>query len=55
VIVNLAFSSADVVTAFTASAVVGRLRKSGTMERAARWIGGGLLIGLGVKLGFDKT
>lgn len=55
VIVNFAFSSADVVTAFTASAVVGRLKKSGTMERAARWIGGGLLIGLGVKLGFDKT
>jgi threonine/homoserine/homoserine lactone efflux protein len=55
VIINLAFSSADVVTVFTASAVVTRLRKSGTMERTARWIGGGLLIGLGVKLGFDKT
>lgn len=55
VIVNLAFSSADVVTAFTASAVVTRLKKSNTMSRAARWIGGGLLIGLGVKLGFDKT
>ena len=55
VVVNLAFSSADVVTAFTASAVVGRLKKSRTMERSARWIGGGLLIGLGVKLGFDKT
>lgn len=55
VVVNLAFSSADVVTAFTASAVVGRLKKSSTMERTARWIGGGLLIGLGVKLGFDKT
>lgn len=55
VIVNFAFSSADVVTAFTASAVMTRLRKSGTMERAARWIGGGLLIGLGLKLGTDKT
>lgn len=55
VIVNLAFSSADVVTAFTASAVVGRLKRSGTMERIARWVGGGLLIGLGIKLGFDKT
>ena len=55
VIVNLTFSSADVVTAFTASAVVGRLKKSGSAERAARWLGGGLLIGLGVKLGFDKT
>ncbi len=55
VIVNLAFSSADVVTAFTASAVMARLKRSGAMARAARWIGGGLLIGLGVKLGFDKT
>jgi threonine/homoserine/homoserine lactone efflux protein len=55
VIVNFAFSSADVVTAFTASAVMGRLRKSGTAERLARWIGGGLLIGLGLKLGIDKT
>ncbi len=54
-IVNLAFSSADVVTAFTASAVVGRLKRSGTMEQIARWVGGGLLIGLGIKLGFDKT
>lgn len=55
VIINLAFSSADVVTVFAASAVVGRLRKSNAAERAARWIGGGLLIGLGVKLGLDKT
>jgi threonine/homoserine/homoserine lactone efflux protein len=55
VIVNFAFSSADLVTAFTASAVMARVRKSGTAERAARWIGGGLLIGLGVKLGTDRT
>lgn len=55
VIVNLAFSSADLVTVFAASAVMGRLHKSGAAERAARWIGGSLLIGLGVKLGTDKT
>lgn len=55
VIVNFAFSSADLVTAFTASAVMTRLRKSVTAERAARWIGGSLLIGLGLKLGTDKT
>lgn len=55
VIVNLAFSSADLVTVFAASAVVKRLKKSGAAERFARWIGGGLLIGLGIKLGFDKT
>jgi threonine/homoserine/homoserine lactone efflux protein len=55
IIINLAFSSADLVTVFAASAVVTRLKKSGAAERAARWIGGGLLIGLGIKLGFDKT
>lgn len=55
VIVNLAFSSADLVTVFAASAVVTRLKKSGAAERFARWIGGGLLIGLGIKLGFEKT
>ena len=54
-IVNFAFSSADLVTVFTASAVVTRLKKSGTAERFARWIGGGLLIGLGLKLGTDKA
>lgn len=55
VIVNFAFSSADLVTVFAASAVMTRLRKSGAAERAARWVGGGLLIGLGLKLGTDKT
>jgi threonine/homoserine/homoserine lactone efflux protein len=55
VIVNFAFSSADLVTVFTATAVMGRLRKSGRAERVARWLGGGLLIGLGIKLGMDKT
>jgi threonine/homoserine/homoserine lactone efflux protein len=55
IIINFAFSSADLVTVFAASAVVTRLKKSGAAERAARWIGGGLLIGLGIKLGFDKT
>lgn len=55
VIVNLSFSSADLVTVFAASAVMNRLRRSGAAEKIARWIGGGLLIGLGVKLGTDKV
>jgi len=55
VIINLAFSSADLVTVFTATAVIARLRKSGSAERIARWVGGSLLIGLGLKLGTDKT
>ncbi len=54
-IVNFAFSSADLVTVFTATAVMHRLRRSGAAERGARWLGGGLLIGLGAKLGLDKT
>ncbi len=55
IIVNFAFSSADLVTVFAATAVMRRLRKSGTAEKAARWIGGSLLIGLGLKLGTDKS
>jgi threonine/homoserine/homoserine lactone efflux protein len=55
IIVNLAFSSADLVTVFAATAVMRGLRKSGTAEKAARWIGGSLLIGLGLKLGTDKS
>lgn len=54
-IVNFAFSSADVVTVFTATAVMSRLKRSSAAERIARWLGGGLLIGLGLKLGTDKT
>lgn len=55
IIVNLSFSSADLLTVFAATAVMDRLKKSGTAERVARWIGGSLLIGLGLKLGTDKS
>jgi threonine/homoserine/homoserine lactone efflux protein len=55
IIVNLSFSSIDLITVFAATAVVTRLRKSGVAEKAARWIGGSLLIGLGLKLGTDKS
>jgi threonine/homoserine/homoserine lactone efflux protein len=55
IIVNLSFSSADLATVFAATAVMDRLQKSGKAERVARWIGGSLLIGLGLKLGTDKS
>jgi threonine/homoserine/homoserine lactone efflux protein len=55
IIVNLSFSSVDLITVFAATAVVTRLRKSGVAEKAARWIGGSLLIGLGLKLDTDKS
>ncbi len=54
-IVNCAFSSADIITVFAASAVMGRLKKSGRIERGFRIIGGSLLVGLGLKLAIDKS
>jgi threonine/homoserine/homoserine lactone efflux protein len=49
-IVNLTFSSADLVTIALTSAVLRGVRRSGLGERIARIIGGSLLIGLGVRL-----
>ena len=55
VIVNFAFTSADVVTVFAASAVMGRLRKDGRALTIFRWAGGSLLMGLGAKLALDRS
>ncbi len=49
-IVNLTFSSADLVCIALASAVVARARRSGLMERIFRYAGGSLMVGLGAKL-----
>lgn len=54
-IVNVMFSLADIVTVLAASAVVGRLQKSGRAERIIRIGGGSMLVGLGVKLATDRT
>lgn len=54
-IVNLAFSSADVITVFAASAVMAKARGS---RRGARWLrvaGGSVMIALGAKLAMDKA
>lgn len=50
VIVNLAFSSADILTVLLADQVVGYLGRSGHGTRIAQRLGGGVLIGLGVRL-----
>ncbi len=55
VVVNLTFSSADVVTVFLTSAIVRRLKRSGRALVVARWFGGSILIALGAKLATDKT
>ncbi|CAM5218960.1 amino acid transporter [Bosea thiooxidans] len=53
-IVNFAFSSADLVTVFGASFVVGAMKKTKAGFAFGRWIGGSLMIGLGLKLAADK-
>lgn len=53
-IVNFAFSSADLVTVFGASMVMKLMRASKASFGFGRWIGGSLMIGLGVKLATDR-
>jgi threonine/homoserine/homoserine lactone efflux protein len=53
-IVNFAFSSADFVTVLGASAVIARMKQTKAGFAFGRWLGGSLMIGLGVKLATDK-
>ncbi|MGI9498778.1 MAG: LysE family translocator [Geminicoccaceae bacterium] len=50
VIVNFAFTSADVITVLLADHIVGYLKRSGRGTRIAQRLGGGVLVGLGVRL-----
>jgi threonine/homoserine/homoserine lactone efflux protein len=50
IVVNLAFSIADLVTVLLTAAVLSRLRRTQTAQRIARALGGGLMIGLGIRL-----
>ncbi|MEZ5934971.1 MAG: LysE family translocator [Alphaproteobacteria bacterium] len=54
VIVNVAFSSADILTVLLADRLVGFLRQSGRGTRIAKRIGGGALMALGVKLALSR-
>ncbi|CCV15747.1 LysE family translocator [Mesorhizobium sp. STM 4661] len=54
-VVNLMFSSADVVCVFLAGAVVGRLRRSSQAQRLMRRAGGAVLVGLGVHVALQKS
>jgi threonine/homoserine/homoserine lactone efflux protein len=53
-IVNFAFSSADFVTVLGASAVIQTMKKTKAGFAFGRWLGGSLMIGLGVKLATDR-
>jgi threonine/homoserine/homoserine lactone efflux protein len=54
VIVNLSFSSADVVTVLLADKVVSYARRSGSGMRIAQRLGGGLLVALGLRLALSR-
>ncbi len=54
-IVNLMFSSADIVSVGFAGAVSRRLARSATLQRLARAVGGTVLIGLGGRLALDRS
>ncbi|MER8732369.1 LysE family translocator [Mesorhizobium sp. M1227] len=54
-IVNLMFSSADIVCVILAGAVIARLRQSSRAQRLMRGAGGAVLVGLGVHVALQKS
>lgn len=53
-IVNFAFSSADFVTVLGASAVLKTMKQTKAGFTLGRWLGGSMMIGLGIKLATDR-
>jgi len=53
-IVNLTFSSADIITVLLADRVVGYLKHAGRGTRIAQRLGGGVLVALGVRLALSR-
>ncbi len=54
-IVNVVFSSADIVCVFLADKIVTLMRRSKTAGNWARRVGGSILIGLGLHIAFSET
>ena len=54
VIVNLAFSSADLVVIYFTAAIANRLKQGGRLAHALRVAGGTVLVGLGARLAFEQ-
>jgi threonine/homoserine/homoserine lactone efflux protein len=54
-IVNLAFSSADLVTVFAAATLMRRLKGDGVGRKLVRYGGGSILIGLAARLALDRA
>jgi threonine/homoserine/homoserine lactone efflux protein len=54
-VVNLIFSSADVVCVMLAGAVIAKLRQSNSAQRFVRRAGGAMLVGLGTHLLLERS
>jgi threonine/homoserine/homoserine lactone efflux protein len=54
-IVNIAFSSADVISVLLTSKILSHINVTQAGTRIARTIGGTILMGLGVRLAFDRN
>ncbi len=54
-IVNLSFSSADIVTVMTTGEIIKRLKRSGSAQKIVKWIGGSVLVVLGLNLAASKA
>jgi threonine/homoserine/homoserine lactone efflux protein len=50
IVVNLAFSAADLVAVLLTAALLSRLRRTRAAQRIARLVGGSIMIGLGLRL-----
>jgi len=50
IVVNLAFSAADLVAVLLTASLLSRLRRTRTAQRIARITGGSIMIGLGLRL-----
>jgi threonine/homoserine/homoserine lactone efflux protein len=54
-VVNVTFSSADILTVLLASATLKRLRRSSAAQHLLRWIGGSVLVGLGAHMAASRA
>jgi len=55
ILVNLSFSSADIMAVLFTSTVATKLRKADGLQRWARYVGGTIMIGLGARLALDRN
>jgi threonine/homoserine/homoserine lactone efflux protein len=54
-IVNIAFSSVDVITVLMTASVMKRLKRSANAQRVVRILGGSVLVGLGAHLAISRN